>query len=201
MSKKLVLGTGNKGKIKEFQNLLPDENLTLLSWKDFDYSFSVVEDGKTFQENALKKAEITARVTGEISIADDSGLEVDFLECRPGIFSARFAGPNASDEENNAKLLKEMEAVPTAQRGARFVCVIVICSPTGKWEGVEGERRGVITEAPRGENGFGYDPLFFVPELGKTFAELSREEKNQISHRAEAVKKFRPFLKKYFPEK
>ena len=193
MGKKLVLGSRNLGKIKEFQALLKGENLILLSWQDFPYPFSVKEDGKTFQENALKKAETTARITGEIAIADDSGLEVDFLNQRPGILSARYAGPKANEEDNNAKLLQELKGVPLSKRGARFVCAIVICTPEGNWD-------WVITESPRGEQGFGYDPIFFVPELGKTFAELSPEEKNRISHRAQAVEKLRPLLKKYFPE-
>ena len=200
MGKKLVLGSRNLGKIKEFQALLKGENLILLSWQDFPYPFSVKEDGKTFQENALKKAETTARITGEIAIADDSGLEVDFLNQRPGILSARYAGPKAKEEDNNAKLLQELKGVPLSKRGARFVCAIVICTPEGNWDWVEGECRGIITESPRGEQGFGYDPIFFVPELGKTFAELSPEEKNRISHRARAVEKLRPLLKKYFPE-
>ena len=200
MGKKLVLGSRNLGKIKEFQALLKGENLILLSWQDFPYPFSVKEDGKTFQENALKKAKTTARITGEIAIADDSGLEVDFLNQRPGILSARYAGPKANEEDNNAKLLQELKGVPLSKRRARFVCAIVICTPEGNWDWVEGECRGIITESPRGDQGFGYDPIFFVPELGKTFAELSPEEKNRISHRARAVEKLRPLLKKYFPE-
>jgi XTP/dITP diphosphohydrolase len=199
MGKKLVLGSRNPGKIKEFHALLKGETLTLLSWRDFPYPFSVKEDGKTFQENALKKAKTTARITGEIAIADDSGLEVDFLDQQPGILSARYAGPEASEEDNNAKLLRELKGVPPSKRGARFVCAIVICTPEGNWDWVEGECRGIITESPRGEQGFGYDPIFFVPELGKTFAELSPEEKNRISHRARAMDKLRPILKKYFP--
>ena len=199
MEKKVVLGSCNQGKVEEFRALLKEEALTLLSWKDFDYPFSVKEDGKTFRENALKKAEITARVTGEVSIADDSGLEVDYVNGQPGIFSARYAGPEARDEENNDKLLRELKGVPFSQREARFVCAIVIFSPEGRWEWVEGECRGIITDSPRGKQGFGYDPIFLIPELGKTFAELSPEEKNRISHRARAINKLRPLLKKYLP--
>ena len=199
MTKKLVLGTKNQGKITEFRALLADEDVTLLSWKDFDYPFSVVEDGKTFWENALKKAELTARITGEVSLADDSGLEIQYLDQRPGVFSSRYAGPHASDEDNNTKVFQEMRGVPLSERGARFVCAIVIYTPDDLWEWVEGECPGVITEVPRGRNGFGYDPLFLVPDLGKTFAELSEEEKNRISHRARAMEKLRPLLKNYFP--
>jgi XTP/dITP diphosphohydrolase len=199
MKKKVVLGTRNQGKISEFKSLLANEDVTLLSWKDFDYPFSVIEDGKAFWENALKKAELTARVTGEISIADDSGLKVQYLNQRPGIFSARYAGPKAGDEENNLKVLKELEGVSLIERGARFVCALVIYSPAGKWDRVEGKCKGVIIDSFRGGNGFGYDPIFLVPDSGKTFAELSQEEKNRISHRARAVEKLRPLLKKYFP--
>jgi XTP/dITP diphosphohydrolase len=199
MTKKIVLGTRNQGKIAEFRALLADEDVALLSWKDFDYPFSVVEDGKTFWENALKKAELTARITGEVSVADDSGLEITYLGQRPGVFSARYAGPDAGDEENNLKVLKELEGIPLFERGARFVCALAIYSPDGKWDWVEGECKGLIIDSFRGENGFGYDPLFLVPDLGKTFAELSQEEKNRISHRARAMEKLRPLLKKYFP--
>jgi XTP/dITP diphosphohydrolase len=201
MTKKLVLGTRNQGKLTEFRALLADGDVTLLSWKDFDYPFSVVEDGKTFWENALKKAELTARITGEVSIADDSGLEIQYLDQRPGIFSARYAGPDAGDEENNLKVLKELEGIPLLERGARFVCALAIYSPDGKWDWVEGECKGLIIDFFRGKNGFGYDPLFLVPDLGKTFAELSQEEKNRISHRARAMEKLRPLLKKYFQPK
>jgi non-canonical purine NTP pyrophosphatase, rdgB/HAM1 family len=199
MTKKIVLGTRNQGKIAEFRALLADEDVALLSWKDFDYPFSVVEDGKTFWENALKKAELTARITGEVSVADDSGLEITYLGQRPGVFSARYAGPDAGDEENNLKVLKELEGIPLFERGARFVCALAIYSPDGKWDWVEGECKGLIIDSFRGGNGFGYDPLFLVPDLGKTFAELSQEEKNRISHRARAMEKLRPLLKKYFP--
>jgi XTP/dITP diphosphohydrolase len=197
MEKRVVFGSRNQGKVREFYDLLKEEAITLLSWNDFDHSFSVNEDGKNFWENAFKKAETTARITGEISVADDSGLEVDYLNGRPGVFSARYAGPNASDEANNVHLLKELHGVPLSQRGARFVCAIAICAPDGAWDWVEGECRGYITESPQGDQGFGYDPLFFAPGLGKTFAELSHEEKNRISHRARAVENLLPLLRGY----
>lgn len=198
MTKKIVLGTRNPGKLAEFRELLAEKDITLFSWQDYDYQFSVIEDGMTFWENAFKKAELTARITGEIAIADDSGLEVDCLNRRPGIFSARYAGQNATDTENNAKILEELKGVSLIERGARFVCALVIYAPDGTWERVEGECRGVIIEALRGENGFGYDPIFLMPDSGRTFAELSQKEKNRISHRARAVEKLRPLLKKYF---
>ncbi|MCX8011868.1 MAG: XTP/dITP diphosphatase [Desulfobacterota bacterium] len=198
MRKIIVLGTRNIGKIAEFQALLSGEDITLLSWQDYDYPFFVVEDGATFCRNAWKKAELTARITGEVAIADDSGLEVPYLNQDPGIFSARYAGVGATDEENNAKLLRQLKGVTGEKRKARFVCAIVICSSSGEFDWVEGECWGRIADSPRGKGGFGYDPVFFVTEMGKTFAELSSEEKNQISHRARAVEKLRPLLKKYF---
>jgi XTP/dITP diphosphohydrolase len=193
----IVVGTRNQGKLKEFESLFSQDTLMLRSWKDYNQDFDLTEDGNAFWENAFKKAEITARMTGEVSIADDSGLEVDALSGRPGIFSARYAGQKASDEENIAKVLGEVATVPLSQRGARFVCALVIFAPDGRWEWVEGECRGVITDSPRGRAGFGYDPIFLVPKLGKTFAELSPEVKNRISHRAQAVNKIRPLLEKY----
>ena len=189
VNKRIVFGSRNQGKIREFRALLKDEAITLLSWNDFDHPFSVNEDGKTFWENALKKADITARITGEVSIADDSGLEVEYLNGRPGVFSARYAGPEASDEENNLRLLQELQGVPRSQRGARFVCAIAICAPDGTGEWVEGDCPGSITEAPRGEQGFGYDPIFYLPDLDKTMAELPPSIKNQVSHRGQAARK------------
>ncbi|MBN2467964.1 MAG: XTP/dITP diphosphatase [Deltaproteobacteria bacterium] len=197
MKNAIILGSGNEGKIKEFRSILGTGSITLFSWKDFDCPFSVREDGASFWENAFRKASLTAQITGSVSVADDSGLEVDYLNGRPGIFSARYAGAHATDQENNDKLLRELEGVPFTKRGARFVCAIVIFSPEGKWERVEGECRGIITENQQGSQGFGYDPIFLVPELGKTFAELSAEEKNRISHRARAIEKLRPLLTKY----
>lgn len=200
MKKDVVFGSWNQGKVKEIEALLGEEEIRLLSWRDFEYPFSVEEDGTTFRENAVKKAIVTAKITGVIALSDDSGLEVEGLQGRPGIFSARYAGPAAQDEDNIAKVLRQLEGVPYARRKARFVCVIAICTPEGRCEWVEGECGGMIAETPRGSQGFGYDPIFLVPELGKTFAELEPEEKNRISHRAQAVGKVRPLLKKYLLE-
>ncbi len=197
MNVTIVLGTQNQGKAREFQSLLGSEQVTLLTWKDIDPPISVVENGETFLENALKKAEATASATGLLAAADDSGLEVDFLRGRPGVFSARYAGPKATDQENYAKILQELRGVPFAQRGARFVCVIAVCTPDGKREWVKGECRGIIAEAPRGDRGFGYDPIFYYPAYGRTFAELREDEKNQVSHRAKAIRKLRLLLEKY----
>ena len=147
----------------------------------------IVEDGKSFFENAMKKAKTVSEKTGLLAIADDSGLEVDALGGRPGIYSARFAGENATDKENNERLLMEMKDIPLEKRGAQFRCVMVAYRPDGKWIKTEGICRGTITTEPRGEKGFGYDPVFLPEGHDKTMAELSMEEKNRISHRGKAL--------------
>lgn len=157
----------------------------------------VTEDGRTFRENALKKARGAARHTGIVAIADDSGLEVDYLRGEPGVRSARFAGEAASDADNNRKLLQCLAGVPPAQRGAAFRCVIAVVAPQGQEAWVEGTCKGVIGEQARGTQGFGYDPLFIIPELGKTLAELPLEEKNRISHRGKALAALKEVLKDF----
>lgn len=191
---KIVLATGNSGKVKEFRNLV--SGVEVLSLKDFASLPAVVEDGATFEANALKKAQAAADFTGLIAVADDSGLEVDYLGGAPGIFSARFAGDSANDVRNNEKLLHLMQGVPKEQRGARFVCALAIVTPDGREVVVKGDCQGYILEQPRGDAGFGYDPLFFYPPLGKTFAEINLAAKNEISHRAKAVDKGLSVLKK-----
>jgi len=155
------------------------------------------EDGKTFRENALKKARVAAQRFGRLTIADDSGLEVDCLQGAPGVRSARFAGEGASDAENNRELLRLLESVPPSQRGATFRCVIAVVSPTGKEAWVEGRCRGVIGDTERGRQGFGYDPLFLLPELGKTLAELPLEVKNRVSHRGRALAALKEALRDF----
>ncbi len=188
MTKQLVLATGNLGKVKELADMLAPYDLEVLPQSHFKVS-EVAETGTTFVENAIIKARHAAYVTGLPAIADDSGLEVDFLKGAPGIYSARFAGPQANDQANIDKLLQELDGVPESQRTARFHCVLVLMAhsddPTpvichGTWE-------GFITTKPHGENGFGYDPVFFVPSEGKVSAELSKERKNQLSHRGKAL--------------
>ena len=181
----LVLATTNKGKLKEFQELLKDFPVEIRSLADFGPIPAVVEDGETFDDNAYKKAHFTAKVLGLPCIADDSGLAVEALNGAPGVYSARYAGENASDAENTAKLLKDMEGV--ANRKAAFHCVISIAVPSGPALTYEGTCEGELLTAPRGDDGFGYDPIFFYPELGKTFAELTMEEKNRVSHRGRAM--------------
>ncbi len=184
-----MLATKNPGKIKEITKILQSTKIQLLSHEDINIP-EVDETGMTFVENALLKARSSSEITGLPSIADDSGLEVDYLDARPGVKSARFSGENATNERNNIKLLKELEGVSFEKRSARYRCVIVFTRfkndpfpliTMGSWE-------GFIAESPKGANGFGYDPIFFLPKYGKTSAELTDEEKNSISHRAIALK-------------
>jgi XTP/dITP diphosphohydrolase len=185
--KELVVATGNKGKLREFAELLKGVVDVILSPADFPGFPEVDEDGETFQANALKKARSAALFTGKPVLADDSGLSVDHLGGRPGVYSARFAGEGATDAENNALLLRELDGVPTEKRGAAFHCVIALCLPDGSCQTFDGSLAGIVLEAPRGEGGFGYDPLFLVPEYGQTFSELPLEIKNAISHRGRAM--------------
>ena len=189
-SAKIVLATGNPGKVREMSELLAEFGLTVLPQSDFNL-VEADETGGTFIENAIIKARHAAALTGLPAIADDSGLAVDALQGAPGIYSARYAGANASDRDNLLKLLDALQGVPAAQRSARFHCVLVYMrhadDPTplvchGSWE-------GVITEQPSGEDGFGYDPIFFVPSEGCTSAELSKQRKGQLSHRGQALNK------------
>lgn len=171
--------------------------IRILSLRDLPPLTPVEEDERTLHANALKKARSVAQRTGRVTIADDSGLEVDYLQGKPGVYSARFAGEAASDADNNRKLLRLLESIPVAQRGAAFRCVIAIVDPTGKESWVEGVCRGVIGDSEKGTGGFGYDPLFVIPELGKTMAELPLEEKNRISHRGKALTALKEELKDF----
>jgi XTP/dITP diphosphohydrolase len=183
MTKKLilVLATRNAGKTKEMKELLQDFPVEIKNLEDFGPIPRVKEDGATFDDNAYKKASFTAKVLGFPALADDSGLEVDALDGAPGVHSARYAGPDATDEQNNAKLLSDMAG--KTDRAAHFTCVVSIAVPTGGALTYEARCEGLVAEAPAGDNGFGYDPVFYYPPLKKTFAQLSREEKNQVSHR------------------
>lgn len=188
---KIVLATKNKGKAKEIKVILKDLNLELLTLDDFPETPNPVEDGKSFKENALKKARFVAKHLNIAAMADDSGLEVDILNKRPGIFSARYAGENATDEKNNRKLLKELKDIPFEKRRASYKCVIALVFPSEREATVEGGCRGLISLEAKGSGGFGYDPLFYVPEYGKTMAELPPEIKNRISHRGKALAKLK----------
>lgn len=184
---RVVLATRNPGKRKELEALLSDLPLEIFALDEFQNCPEIVEDGRTFQENATKKALAIAKFTGMMAIGEDSGIEVDALGNKPGIYSARFAGPNATDEDNNRLLLHKLRNVPRAKRSARYRCVIV-CAAAGKvLFTVEGECAGLIAQAPTGTNGFGYDPIFYIPMMRKTFGELPPEVKNQFSHRARAA--------------
>lgn len=182
---KIIAATGNCGKLKEFREILSD--FEIVSAKEMGINFDVIEDGKTFMENAYIKASYVAKKSGFPVLSDDSGLCVDSLGGKPGIYTARFAGENATDDENIDKLLKEMEGVPKEQRTARFISAICIVFPNGDAVRGEGVCEGEITFERAGEEGFGYDPVFYVAELGKTFAQMSPDEKNMVSHRRKAL--------------
>ena len=183
----MVVATKNPGKLREIREILGSE-VRLLSLADFPDVGDIVEDGRTFEANAIKKALSVALRTGKASLADDSGLEVDALDGAPGVFSARFAGVKATDEQNNGKLLRLLEDTPDAKRTARFRCVIAVGRPDGTVRTAGGTAEGRILRSPRGTGGFGYDPLFLATSVGRTFAELTPEEKNRLSHRGSALK-------------
>jgi XTP/dITP diphosphohydrolase len=184
---RIVIATTNQNKLRELKELLIGFDVQILSLMDFPDCPPVVEDGESFAENALKKAQTICAHTGLLTIADDSGLEVDCLEGRPGIFSARYAGEGADDRKNYEKLLQEIKGVAPENRSARFRCMLAIAAPSGRHRIVDGEYRGFIITEPRGENGFGYDPVFIDTISGLTFAEMKPDQKNQISHRARAL--------------
>jgi len=193
---KLLLATNNLGKVREYRELLRGVPFGIVTPADLGVSLGAEETAATFEENATLKAVAAARQTGLLSLADDSGLEVDDLGGAPGPLSARYAGADASDKDRIAFLLSRLKDIPARERSARFRCVIAIASPEGKVELFSGVCSGLISDTPRGAHGFGYDPIFFIPELGKTMAELTLEEKNKVSHRARAAGKARDYLKK-----
>jgi XTP/dITP diphosphohydrolase len=190
----IVLATHNPHKVKEITAIFTDTPIRILTLDDFPGAPEVLEDGKTLEENAQKKAYEIAVYTKHIALADDSGLEVDFLDGAPGVISARFAGPACSFAENNKKLLGLMKGVPTEHRKARFRCVMTLAVPKGATQTVEGVLQGYITDRCRGEEGFGYDPVFLVPNQGKTLAELGPTLKNGLSHRYKALQAMKPIL-------
>lgn len=198
--KRLLVATRNAGKLKEIRALLQDLPLEVVSLLDYPGMAAAEEDGETFEANARKKALHVARSSGCLTLADDSGIEVEALGGAPGVQSARFAGPGATDQDNNAKLLKLMEGVPEAKRRARFRCVVALATPEGMVETAEGACEGLITRRAAGEKGFGYDPLFLVPEYGLTFGELPEGIKNRISHRGRALAAARRLLEELLQE-
>jgi XTP/dITP diphosphohydrolase len=195
----LVLGSRNRKKSREIAEIFAPHGVALVSIADFPLVREVIEDGATFAENAAKKASVPAVELGRWVIGEDSGLIVDALAGRPGVFSARFSGPDATDEANNHKLMEELAGVPLERRTAAYVCTIALSDPGGAIRvTAEGRCRGLIITQPRGENGFGYDPYFLVREYHRTFGELSSRVKHQISHRARALGLFIPQVLKLF---
>jgi XTP/dITP diphosphohydrolase len=192
--KQLVVATRNRGKLQEIRSLLDGIVATVHCAGDFADFPETVEDGLTFRDNALKKAREAMRFSGLPALADDSGLVVDALDGRPGVYSARFAGEGAGDAANNLRLLEELAAVLPGQRQAAFVCQLAFVTPQGEEQLFDGRIGGTILTAPRGEGGFGYDPLFLVDGFERTMAELGVSEKNAISHRGQALQQFRTFL-------
>lgn len=193
--KKIIFATGNQDKMREIREILCDLDAEILSLKDAGIQADIVEDGTTFEENAEIKAKTISRMTGEIVLADDSGLEIDYLNKEPGIYSARYMGEDTSYRIKNKNLIDRLEGVPDEQRTARFVCAIAAAFPDGTVKTVRGVMEGRIGYEERGENGFGYDPIFFLPEYGMSSAEISREEKNKISHRGKALRMIKDELK------
>ena len=194
MPRDLVLATRNRHKGAELAAILAGLPICIRTMDEFPDVPDVIEDGETCEANAVKKARAVAEATGLLAVADDTGLEVDALGGRPGVYAARYAGPQATYEDNCRKLLKELAGVPLDRRTARFVTVAALAAPSEKVQVTTGRLDGLITEAQAGEQGFGYDPVFYVPDLGKTLAELSSEQKNRISHRAKAFAQVRELL-------
>ena len=185
--KKVIFATGNQGKMKEIREILGDLDIELLSLKDAGIHADIVEDGKTFEENAQIKARTICNLTGEIVLADDSGLEIDYLNKEPGIYSARFAGEDTSYDIKNRIFLDRLEGVPDEERTARFVCAVAAVFPDGSVDVVRETIEGRIAHESAGTHGFGYDPIFYLPEYGCTTAQLSPEQKNEVSHRGKAL--------------
>ena len=189
----LILATRNQGKRREIQDMLGSD-IQVLSLDAFPNAPEVIEDGDTFEANAIKKAREIAKYTGLSALADDSGLVVDALNGAPGIYSARYAGEDATDETNNAKLIENLRGIPESQRTAHFCCAMALATPDGRVQTTEAIWKGRILTTPRGENGFGYDPLFYIPTHNCTSAELSSDEKNRISHRGQALRAILPCI-------
>lgn len=193
--KKIIFATGNADKMKEIREILSDLDAEILSMKEAGIQADIVEDGKTFEENAVIKATAISKLTGEIVLADDSGLEIDWLGGEPGIYSARYMGHETSYREKNANLISRLDGIPKEKRTARFVCAIAAALPDGNSLVTRGTIEGYIGWEECGSNGFGYDPIFYLYENDKSTAELSAEEKNAISHRGKALRQMKEMLK------
>lgn len=192
----MIFATGNENKMKEIREILGALPLEILSMKEAGISADIVEDGNTFEENALIKARAICKLAGEMVLADDSGLEIDYLNKEPGIYSARYMGEDTSYHIKNNSLINRLEGVPDEKRTARFVCAIAAVFPDGKELVVRGTVEGIIGYEEKGENGFGYDPIFYLPERECTTAELPSEEKNSISHRGNALRLMKDLLER-----
>lgn len=197
MKGKIVFATGNAGKVKEIRMIMEDTGVEVISMKEAGITVDVEENGSTYEENALIKARAVAKYTDAIVMADDSGLEVDYLNKEPGILSARYMGEDTSYRIKNQNLIDRLEGVEDEKRTARFVCAIAAVLPDGKELTTRATIEGRIDYEEKGSHGFGYDPIFYVPEFGKTTAELTEEEKNQVSHRGKALRLMKEELKRY----
>ena len=193
---KIIFATGNAGKMREIRSILADLGMEILSMKEAGITIEIEENGKTYEENALIKARAVAARTREIVLADDSGLEIDWLNKEPGVYSARYLGEDTPYSVKNANLISRLEGVPDEKRTARFVCAIAAVLPDGRELTTRAAIEGRIDYSEKGEGGFGYDPIFYVPEFGKTTAELTAEEKNQVSHRGKALQLMKEELRK-----
>ncbi|MCI8528796.1 MAG: XTP/dITP diphosphatase [Lachnospiraceae bacterium] len=194
--RQMIFATGNEGKMKEIRMIMEDTCDRILSMKEAGISVEIQENGVTYEENALLKARAVAAHTKEIVLADDSGLEIDYLNKEPGVYSARYMGENTPYNIKNGNLISRLEGVPEEKRTARFVCAIAAVFPDGREVTVRAAIEGRIGYEEKGDNGFGYDPIFYVPEMGKTTAELTEEEKNRISHRGKALRLMKEELRK-----
>jgi XTP/dITP diphosphohydrolase len=196
--RELLVATKNQGKLREIRELLKEFDVKVTSLSDYPDCPDIVEDGKTFKANAVKKATVIGKHTGKLTLGEDSGLQVKVLGNKPGIYSARFSDPNATDEKNNDKLLTSLKNVAWAKRQARYRCFVALADGEKLVGVVDGSCAGLIAKDRRGSNGFGYDPLFLIARYNKTFGELAPEIKAKISHRARALKKLKGLLAKYF---
>ena len=197
MKNKIVFATGNAGKVKEIQMILADMGMEVVSMKEAGISIDIEEDGATYEENAMIKARAVAAHTDAIVMADDSGLEIDYLNKEPGVYSARYLGEDTPYSVKNANLIERLNGVPDEQRTARFVCAIAAVLPDGTELTTRATIEGRIDYEEKGSNGFGYDPIFYVPEFQKTTAQLTEEEKNRVSHRGKALELMKKELKKH----
>ncbi|QGU94229.1 XTP/dITP diphosphatase [Clostridium bovifaecis] len=196
--RKLIVASNNEHKIKEIKQILKDFPLEIISLKEAGINIDVEENGCTFAENAhIKAIEIYKLIGNSMVLADDSGLSVDILNGEPGVYSARYSGEHGNDKKNNEKLISKLKGIDFEKRSGKFICAIELIIDENKIINVQGEVNGYIIEREKGDNGFGYDPLFYVPEFGKTMAEMNSEEKNSISHRGEALRKLREEVKRY----